>query len=471
MPRERATRTSDFSLTERTDTQDPDEPARRWQLAAELARPDRADVTIERRRRVGAGHAWLLDMGEQSRAALDRQPGRVVVRRLRRRRRSRVLGGDSSAAVVLAESGHVNEALTAMDDEPGTMPDTSGDGWRSSAAYVLHHAGRLGEALDSARRGGASVPGPDCAVGWLAICSSRTAARSACSRPTSSRPRRDLLEAERLARRPATSRRAGRERLQPRCALRADPPDPRVAREQFDARIARSTTRPAARCGWWRSLHLDRAETLMHAGLRRRCRRRRRDGGPLRHADGQPVCSATAHLLHARTSWRRACRYALRGAPPRWPATCWRDAGRRRHGAGAAVVGHRLADGPGEHARRAYLDDSSDSARLVAQLAAQRLVVDGRPAAGRRASAPRRRIGATTALSPTTSPTFGWARSAGSATLRSPGGTPKRSRRDFEDDVESALDACRSGSRPRSTTSSPKRRPLERAVGRDAARQ
>ena len=114
------TGTSDFSLTDELTRKIQENPRSAVQYAAELLRAkDRTD----RDRAVAASALarGLLDMGEQSRAAsiasqavsLSVDCGDdVVAFRVR-------LG----AAVVLAESGHVNDALAALDDETGPMSD------------------------------------------------------------------------------------------------------------------------------------------------------------------------------------------------------------------------------------------------------------------------------------------------------------------------------------------------------------
>ena len=114
------TDTSDFSLTDELARKIQENPRNAVQFAAELLRAkDRTD----RDRAVAASALarGLLDMGEQSRAAsIASQAVSLSVD----------CGDDAvafrvrlGAAVVLAESGHVNEALAALDDETGPLPE------------------------------------------------------------------------------------------------------------------------------------------------------------------------------------------------------------------------------------------------------------------------------------------------------------------------------------------------------------
>src|SRR4029450_9459717 len=61
------------------------------------------------------------------------------------------------AAVGLAESGHVNAALKARDEETGPLSDTDRGRLAIQRAYVLHHTGRLSEALEALEGGGGNV--------------------------------------------------------------------------------------------------------------------------------------------------------------------------------------------------------------------------------------------------------------------------------------------------------------------------
>ena len=267
------------------------------------------------------------------------------------------------AAVVLAESGHVNEALKALDDETGPMADTDRGRLAIQRAYVLHHAGRLGEALDSLAAAEALL-GPDSAVDdRIRLIQNR--ALVLLQQADFQAAEADLLEAEHLG------EEAGYHSASAMSASNLGVLYGRVRRiaesaRCFDPAIARFE-RAGNPVRMLAIMHLDRAETLMHMGLVADAVEAAATAVRYVTPTGNRVCSATPTSCTRARCWRRYVPHAQRA--PRWRRR--RAAGdrpRRRMVTHAEVVGALaiLENTPSA----AYLDESSDSARLVTQCAA-----------------------------------------------------------------------------------------------------
>lgn len=353
------TGTSDFSLTDELARKVQENPRNAVRYAAELLRAkDRTD----RDRAVAASALarGLLDMGEQTRAAsIASQAVSLSVD----------CGDDAvafrvrlGAAVVLAESGHVNEALGALDDETGPLSDVDRGRLAIQRAYVLHHAGRLGEALASLADADALL-GPDCAVDdRIRLLQNR--ALVLLQQANFPAAETDLLEAERLG------EQAGYHSASALSASNLGVLYGRIRRipestRCFDAAIARfelagNPIRMLA------ILHLDRAETLMHTGLVVDAVEAAATAVRSVTPTGNRVLLGDAHLLHARTllaarMYTRAHRAAALAGD------VLRETGRERMVTHAEVIAALaiLENTPAV----AHLDQSSESARLVAQCA------------------------------------------------------------------------------------------------------
>jgi tetratricopeptide (TPR) repeat protein len=425
--------TSDFSLTDELTRKIQENPGDAVRFAAGLLRAkDRTD----RDRAVAASALarGLLDMGEQTRAAsiasqavsLSVDCGDdVVAFRVR-------LG----AAVVLAESGHVNEALKALDDETGPMSDTDRGRLAIQRAYVLHHAGRLGEALHSLAAAEALL-GPDCAVDdRIRLIQNR--ALVLLQQADFPAAEADLLEAERLG------EEAGYHSASALSASNLGVLYGRVRRiaestRCFDDAIARFE-RAGNPVRMLAIMHLDRAETLMHMGLVADAVDAAATAVRYVTPTGNRVLLGDAHLLHARTllaarMFTRAQRAAVLAGD------VLRETGRDRMVTHAEVVGALaiLENTPSA----AYLDETSESARLVAQCAADgwSSMADLLRVARIRAA---RRIGATTDVGEDIAylrlGTF-----SGQRDLALAGWYAEAVARTSHGDVEIGLDACRSG--------------------------
>lgn len=349
--------TSDLSLTDELTRKIQENPRSAVQFAAELLRAkDRTD----RDRAVAASALarGLLDMGEQSRAAsIATQAVSLSVD----------CGDDAvafrvrlGAAVVLAESGHVNEALKALDDETGPMSDVDRGRLAIQRAYVLHHAGHLGEALDSLADAD-ELLGSDCAVDdRIRLLQNR--ALVLLQQADFQAAEADLREAERLG------EDAGYHSASALSASNLGVLYGRIRRipestRCFDAAIARfelagNPVRMLA------IMHLDRAETLMHTGLVVDAVDAAATAVRYVTPTGNRVLLGDAHLLHARTllaarMYTRAQRVAVVAGD------VLRETGRERMVTHAEVVGAlaTLENTPAV----VYLDESSESARLVAQ--------------------------------------------------------------------------------------------------------
>ncbi len=353
------TGTSDFSLTDELARKIQENPRNAVRFAAELLR---AQDRTDRDRAVAASALarGLLDMGEQSRAAsIASQAVSLSVD----------CGDDAvafrvrlGAAVVLAESGHVNQALKALDDETGPMPDVDRGRLAIQRAYVLHHAGRLSEALDSLAEADALL-GSDCAVDdRIRLLQNR--ALVLLQQADFQAAEADLLEAERIG------EDAGYHSASALSASNLGVLYGRIRRipestRCFDAAITRfelagNPVRMLA------IMHLDRAETLMHTGLVMDAVEAAATAVRYVTPTGNRVLLGDAHLLHARTllaarMFTRAQRAAALAGE------VLRETGRERMVTHAEVVAAlaTLENTPAV----AFLDESSESARLVAQCA------------------------------------------------------------------------------------------------------
>jgi tetratricopeptide (TPR) repeat protein len=326
-----ATGTADLSLTDELTRKIQENPRNAVQFAAELLRArDRTD----RDRAVAASALarGLLDMGEQSRAAsiasqavsLSVDCGDPAVA-------FRVRLG---AAVVLAESGHVNEALTALDDETGPMSDADRGRLAIQRAYVLHHAGRLAEALDSLADADALL-GPECAVDdRIRLVQNR--ALVLLQQANFEAAEADLLEAERLG------EDAGYHSASALSASNLGVLYGRIRRipestRCFDDAITRfelagNPVRMLA------IMHLDRAETLMHSGLVVDAVDAAATAVRYVTPTGNRVLLGDAHLLHARTMLA-ARMYTRARRAASLAGDVLRDTGRERMVTHAEVVG------------------------------------------------------------------------------------------------------------------------------------
>ena len=424
---------SDFSLSDELTRKIQENPRDAVKFAAALLRArDRTD----RDRAVAASALAraLLDMGEQSRAAsIATQAVSLSVD----------CGDDAvafrvrlGAAVVLAESGHVNEALQALDDEKGPMSDTDRGRLAIQRAYVLHHAGRLGEALESLTAAEVLL-GPVCAVDdRMRLIQNRALVllQQADFRAAEA----DLLEAERLG------DEFGYHSASALSASNLGVLYGRVRRiaestRCFDNAIARFE-RAGNPVRMLAIMHLDRAETLMHTGLVADAVEAAATALRYVMPTGNRVLLGDAHLLHARAllaarMFTRAQRAATLAGD------VLRESGRERmvtHAEVVAALAH-LENTPST----AGLDQRSDSAGLVGQCAADgwASMADQLRVARIRAA---RRIGAISDVAHD----VGYLRLgtfSGQRDLALAGWYAEAVARATEGDVESALDASRSG--------------------------
>lgn len=350
---------AELSLTDQLTRRIHENPRNAVKVAAELLRaPGRTD----RDRAVAASALAraLLDLGEQTRAAsIAAQAVSLSVD----------CGDDDiafrvrlGAAVVLAESGKVNEALNALDDETGPLNDDDRGRLAIQRAYILHHAGRLGEALDwlaSAEE----LLGVDCSIDdRIRLTQNRALVLLQLGRFREAEA--DLLEAERLG------EEAGYHSASALSASNLGVLYGRVRRiaestRRFDDAIARfekagNPTRMLA------IMHLDRAETLMHSGLVAEAVDAAMTAIRYVTPTGNRVLLGDAHLLHARTLLA-ARMYSRAERAAAVAGDVFRDTGREQMVAQAEVVG---ALAQLEHAPSLeLLDGDSASARLVEQCA------------------------------------------------------------------------------------------------------
>ena len=228
--------------------------ARSWHARAE------GDVTVEVSALSAMGRS-LFELGEVEHAAVAFRSAVGAVERT----------GDAdlvfsvvmSAAAVFAEAGEIDEALTEIDRiAPGNTPSQRGR-LLTQRSYVLHHAGRLGEAIAQLDRGEVEFRGSDDELGWLRLLVHRGTIR--VQQGDSQLAERDLLEADRVATRLGQS------------AMRAGIASNlgvvygrsrriREALEQFQrgSEFHDAVGRPGRMVA---VTQLDRAETLMYAGL------------------------------------------------------------------------------------------------------------------------------------------------------------------------------------------------------------
>ncbi len=251
---------ADLSLSDQLTKRIHENPRNAVKVAAELLRaPGRTDR--DRAIAASALARALLDLGEQTRAASIASQAVSLS----------VDCGDSDvafrvrlgAAVVLAESGKVNDALLALDGETGPLSDTDLGRLAIQRAYILHHAGRLGEALDELEAAERRLGGECSDDDRIRLTQNRALVLLQLGRFRAAEA--DLLEAERLG------EAAGYHSASALSASNLGVLYGRVRRiaestQRFNDAIARfekagNPTRMLA------IMHLDRAETLMHSGL------------------------------------------------------------------------------------------------------------------------------------------------------------------------------------------------------------
>jgi tetratricopeptide (TPR) repeat protein len=168
-----------------------------------------------------------------------------------------------SAAAVFAEAGAVEEALQEIDRiAPGNTPSQRGR-LLTQRSYVLHHAGRLGEAIAQLDRAEPEFRESDDDLGWLRLLVNRGLIR--LQQGEFDLAERDLREADLVA------TRLGQAAMRAGIASNLGVVYGRSRRirdalEQF--RLAAELHDAAGRPGRMVAVtHIDRAETLMYAGL------------------------------------------------------------------------------------------------------------------------------------------------------------------------------------------------------------
>ena len=350
---------AELSLSDQLTRRIHENPRNAVKIAAELLRaPGRTDR--DRAIAASALARALLDLGEQTRAAsIASQAVSLSVD----------CGDDDvafrvrlGAAVVLAESGKVNEALSALDDETGPLSDTDLGRLAIQRAYILHHAGRLSEALEALEAAELRL-GPECSVDdRIRLTQNRALVLLQLGRFREAEV--DLLEAEQLG------EEAGYHSASALSASNLAVLYGRVRRiaestRCFNSAIARfekagNPTRMLA------IMHLDRAETLMHSGLVADAVDAATTA--LRHVTptGNRVLLGDAHLLHARTLLA-ARMYARAERAAALAGDILRETGREQMVTHAEVVGvlAQLENTPTSD----RLSPGSESARLAAQCA------------------------------------------------------------------------------------------------------
>ena len=168
-----------------------------------------------------------------------------------------------SASAIFAEAGEIDEALGDLDViAPGDTPAERGR-LLVQRSYVLHHAGRLGEALAQLDRAEPEFTGAGDELGWLRLLVNRGLIR--LQQGNLALAERDLLEADRVA------VDLGQDAMRAGIASNLGVVYGRSRRirdalEQFA--LALELHEAAGRPGRMVAVtELDRAETLMHAGL------------------------------------------------------------------------------------------------------------------------------------------------------------------------------------------------------------
>jgi tetratricopeptide (TPR) repeat protein len=350
---------ADLSLSDQLTKRIHENPRNAVKIAAELLRaPGRTDR--DRAIAASALARALLDLGEQSRAASIASQAVSLS----------VDCGDSDvafrvrlgAAVVLAESGKVNDALLALDGETGPLSDTDLGRLAIQRAYILHHAGRLGDALEALETAERRL-GPECSVDdRIRLTQNRALVLLQLGRFRAAEA--DLLEAERLG------EEAGYHSASALSASNLGVLYGRVRRiaestQRFNEAIARfekagNPTRMLA------IMHLDRAETLMHSGLVVDAVDAAMTAIRYVTPTGNRVLLGDSHLLHARTLLA-ARMYTRAERAAAVASEILRETGREQMVTHAEVVGVLALL---EHAPNSErLGPGSESARLVAQCA------------------------------------------------------------------------------------------------------
>jgi tetratricopeptide (TPR) repeat protein len=228
--------------------------ARRWHAAAA------GDVAIEVPALSAMGRS-LFELGEVEQAAVAFRSAVGAVERTGDQ--DLVFSVVMSASAVFAEAGEIDEALAEIDRiAPGNTPSQRGR-LLTQRSYVLHHAGRLGEAIAQLDRAEVEFRGSDDELGWLRLLVHRGTIR--VQQGDSQLAERDLLEADRVA------TRLGQAAMRAGIASNLGVVYGRSRRlrealEQFDR--ASDFHDAAGRPGRMVAVtQLDRAETLMYAGL------------------------------------------------------------------------------------------------------------------------------------------------------------------------------------------------------------
>jgi hypothetical protein len=168
-----------------------------------------------------------------------------------------------SASAVFAEAGAVEEALDEIERiAPGDTPSRRGR-LHTQRSYVLHHAGRLGEALAQLDHAEGEFRQASDELGWLRLLVNRSLIR--LQQGDLELAERDLLEADRVA------ARLGQSAMRAGIASNLGVAYGRSRRirdalDQF--RLATELHAAAGRPGRMVAVtQIDRAETLMYAGL------------------------------------------------------------------------------------------------------------------------------------------------------------------------------------------------------------